>query len=86
MGVLDAEVALYETLRADLEQGHKGEWALIHRDEFVGVFATFEEAGRVAVRRFGRGPYLIREVGAPPLMLPASVRFHKSIGNAPLVH
>ena len=70
MGVLDAEVALYETLRADLEQGHKGKWALIHRDEFVGGFATFEEAGRVAVRRFGRGPYLIREVGAPPLMLP----------------
>lgn len=31
MGVLDAEVALYETLRADLEQGHKGEWALSTR-------------------------------------------------------
>ena len=73
MGVLDTEVALYETLRADLEQGHKGEWALIHREEFVGVYATFEAAGRVAVRRFGRGPYLIREIGAPPLTLPASV-------------
>ena len=73
MGVLDTEVALYETLRPDLEQAHKGEWALIHQEEFVGVYATFEAAGRVAVRRFGRGPYLIREIGAPPLTLPASV-------------
>ena len=28
MGVLDTEVALYETLRPGLEQGHKGEWVL----------------------------------------------------------
>ena len=44
-----------------------------HQEEFVGVYATFAAAGRVAVRRFGRGPYLIREIGAPPLILPASV-------------
>ena len=73
MGVLDTEVALYETLRPDLEQAHKGEWVLIHQGEFVGVYATFAAAGQVAVRRFGRGPYLIREIGAPPLTLPASV-------------
>ena len=76
MGVLDREIALYADRRADLEQEHKGEWALIHQDEFVGLYPTFEDAGRVAVRRFGRGPYLIRKVGAPPLTLPASVRFH----------
>ena len=75
MGVLDREIALYADRRAALEQEHKGEWALIHQDEFVGLYPTFEDAGRVAVRRFGRGPYLIKKVGAPPLTLPASVRF-----------
>ncbi len=75
MGVLDREIAHYNARRPDLEREHKGEWVLIHQDEFVGVYATFEDAGRVAVRRFGRGPYLIRKVGAPPLTLPASARF-----------
>lgn len=75
MGVLDREIAHYDARRADLEREHPGEWALIHQDEFVGVYATFEAAGRIAARRFGRGPYLIREIGAPPLTLPASVWF-----------
>ena len=47
---------------------------MIVRDgELVGLFDTFEEAAPCAVEKFGRGPYLIRRVGAPPVTLPASI-------------
>ena len=75
MGVLAREIARYESMRAELEKNHNGEWVLIHQEEMVGTYNSFEDAGRAAVRRFGRGPYLIRKVGAPPLTLPASVQF-----------
>ena len=75
MAVLEREIARYESMRAELEKNHNGEWVLIHQEEMVGTYNSFEDAGRAAVRRFGRGPYLIRKVGAPPLTLPASVQF-----------
>lgn len=75
MAVLEVEIARYESMRADLERDHKGEWVLIHGEEMIGTYDSFEDAGKVAVRQFGRGPYLIRKVGARPLTLPASVQF-----------
>jgi hypothetical protein len=70
---LTQERKLFETMRADLEAKLKGQWALIRDSEFVGAFPSFEAAAAEAVRRFGRGPYLIREIGAPDVTLPASV-------------
>ena len=70
---LERENATYERLRDTLEAEHYSEWAVIHRETYVGAFPTFEEAVREAARRFGRGPYLIREIGAPPLRFPDSV-------------
>ena len=69
---LERENATYERLRDTLEAEHLSEWAVIHRETYVGAFPTFEEAVREAARRFGRGPYLIREIGAPPLRFPGS--------------
>ncbi|HTW62025.1 MAG TPA: hypothetical protein VMD55_09470, partial [Terracidiphilus sp.] len=70
------EIAAYETLRADLENHHMGEWVLVFGERLIGVFPSFDEAAQVAVRDFGRGPYLIRQIGAPPVTLPASVAYH----------
>lgn len=67
MPLLDQEIATYERLRASLEAEHHSKWAVIHGETYVGAYPTFDEAVREAVRRFGRGPYLIREIGAPPL-------------------
>ena len=69
MGVLDREIAVYTKMRDQLEADHFGEWAVVYQDEFVGTYENFEDAVRVAVRRFGRGPYLIREVGAGPKVI-----------------
>ena len=81
MAVLEAEIARYELMRTELERDHDGEWAVIYDNEFVGTFGSVEEAGAEAVRRFGRGPYLIRRIGAPPVRIPASVQFRRRYDN-----
>ena len=70
MGQLDVEIATYERMQEHLEANHKGEWAVIHGEEFIGTYPDFQEAAKTAVKRFGRGPFLIREIGAPPIFIP----------------
>jgi hypothetical protein len=72
---INTDIAAYEVLRAELEANSTGKWVLIHERELVGVYGSFEETAEEAVRRFGRGPYLIRQIGAPPVVLPASVMY-----------
>jgi hypothetical protein len=52
-----------------------GKWVGIHAEALAGVYDSFEAAASDAVRRFGRGPYLIRQVGAQPLTMPASAMY-----------
>ncbi len=73
---LDREIAAYQNMRSELESKHMGEWVLVHDEKLIGLFASFEAAAGIAVEKFGRGPYLIRQVGAPPVTLPASVAYH----------
>ena len=42
-------------------------------EQLFGAYDTFEDAADAAIRNFGRGPYLIREVGAGPITLPPSL-------------
>ena len=72
---LQVEIATYDAMKDELEAYHKDKWVVFHYDEFIGAFDTFDTAAAEAVRRFGAGPYLIRQVGAPPLTLPASVMY-----------
>ncbi len=75
MSELDRELEAFETMRAELETHHLRKWVVIRDAELVGAFDTLNTAATEAVRRFGRGPYLIRQVGAPPASLPASVLY-----------
>ena len=75
------EIAAYEKMRDELEAQHMGKWVLFNDLELIGVYNSFEAVAEDAVRRFGRGPYLIRQVGAPPVTLPASVMFHVKHGS-----
>jgi hypothetical protein len=76
MSELKDDIVIYEAMRSELETSKLGKWVLIHNKELTGTFDTFEDAARVAVQRFGRGPYLIRQIGASPVSLPASVMYH----------
>jgi hypothetical protein len=75
MAHLSEEIAKYEKLQADLEAEHLGKWVVIHDSRLEGIFNSFDAAAESAVERFGRGPYLIRQIGAPPVTLPASVMY-----------
>lgn len=75
MATLRDEISAYEAMRADLEASALGKWALVHDQKLVRTFNDFENAAREAVKKFGRGPYLIRQIGAGPRVLPASIVF-----------
>jgi hypothetical protein len=77
---LNSEIEAYEAMRTELESKHTGEWVLVQNRKLISLHSTFEKAAEEAVRRFGRGPHLIRQVGAPPFSLPASVMYNASYG------
>jgi len=72
---LTKEIAAYNEMQQELEAKYTGKWVLIHNQKLVSAFDSFEKAAEEAVRLFGAGPYLIRQVGAPPIVLPASVLY-----------
>ncbi len=76
---LKKKIAAYETMRSDLEAEHLGEWAVVHDEKLVGTYESLQSAAETAVERFGRGPYLIRRIGAAPLTLPPSVPYRPSV-------
>ena len=69
----EVEIPAYEQMQGQLEQDHLYEWAVVCGGKLIGTYEEFEVAADEATRRFGRGPYLIRQIGAPPPSLPASV-------------
>jgi hypothetical protein len=78
---IEQEVAAYAEMQAELESKHMGKWVLIREGQLISICDSFEAAAEDAVRRFGRGPYLIRQVGAPPVTLPASVMYRSVDGK-----
>ena len=75
MGDISDEIKAFEHMQADLEANHMGKWVLVRDGKLVGVFDSFELAADDAIQKFGRGPFLIREVGAAPATLPISVMY-----------
>jgi hypothetical protein len=84
MADLDVELETYRAQRSELESQFFGKWVVFHGTDRIGVFDAFEPAAIEAVKRFGRGPYLIREVGGPPVTLPTG--FHLVRTNGRNVH
>lgn len=59
---LQKEIRAFEGMKDELLRYYKGKHVIIKDSEFIGSFDTFHNAATEAVRRFKRGPYLIREV------------------------
>lgn len=81
MTTLSKQIAAYEEMKDVLETDHFSEWVVFYGGELVNTYESFEAAAEDAVRKFGRGPYLIRQVGAPPIRLPASLQFRPVHAN-----
>jgi hypothetical protein len=82
MAELDQEIAAFEGMSKELETHHMGKWVLIHDLKLTDIYDSLESAAEDAVRKFGRGPYLIRQIGAPPVVLPASVMYRPDYGTS----
>jgi hypothetical protein len=80
MTSVKSNIAAFQKMQGELEENHMGQWVLFHDDVFVSAHGSFEAAAEDAVGRFGRGPYLIRQVGASAMTLPASVMFRPVYG------
>jgi hypothetical protein len=76
MADVKSEIAAYDAVREEMEEKHMGKWVVFHDKKLISVHDSFDSAAAEAVRRFGRGPYLIRQVGAPPISLPASLMYN----------
>ena len=75
MTVLREDITAFDRVKAELEEKHRHEWVVFYRGEFIDAFTDFEAAASAAVERFDTGPYLIRQVGAPPISLPGGMIF-----------
>jgi hypothetical protein len=70
---LDKEIAAYNLMKAELDQSSSGKWVVFYDCKLRGTYENFDSAAAEAIRQFGRGPYLIRQVGEDDIVLPASV-------------
>ncbi|HLY01319.1 MAG TPA: hypothetical protein VKR56_02340 [Candidatus Cybelea sp.] len=73
--MLEKEIEAFNAQRVDLESLYDGKWVVFHDAAFFGAYDSFDVAAEAAVQKFGRGPYLIRQVGAPDMILPASIMY-----------
>lgn len=67
---LDTEIAAYQKQAAELETSHADEWVIFKGDNLIALHKTFDAAAADATNQFGRGPFLIRQIGAPPIVIP----------------
>ena len=73
--VLETETRIFERRKAEFERDHNLEWVVIHGEVIVGFYDDFQKAADTAVRNYGRGPYLIKQIGAPIPPIPASLLY-----------
>ena len=76
MSALERETAIFESRRAEFEKDHYMKWVVIYGEEVAGFFSDLQEAAEVAIDRYGRGPYLIKQIGEPDSPIPLSL-FHR---------
>jgi len=75
---LETEIRAFESHRSELESQYSGKFVVFHKTDRAGIFDDFDSAAKEAIRQFGRGPYLIRQIGALPPS-EASMLFHLSV-------
>lgn len=70
---LESNIAAFEAQRGELQCDHLGKWVVFYNEQLIGVYEDLEDAAQAALEKFGRGPYLIRQITNAPARLPISV-------------
>ena len=58
---LEKELELYKAKLPELKE-NEGKFVLIHGDEIVDVFSTYEDALKQGYQKFGLTPFLIKQI------------------------
>lgn len=78
MNDIDKEILAFEASKDDLLKHHPFKFVIFFDGKLQGSFDSFDAAAKDAISRFGRGPFLIRQVGVEPnFPMPASVAFRQ---------
>jgi hypothetical protein len=57
---LDIELATFSRMKEELLAVHRGKFALIHGEDFIGAFDSAENAYKDGLVKFGRNPFLVK--------------------------
>lgn len=73
--VLERELQYFERHKEELLSRYEGQFVLIEGENLVGNYASLKEAYEAGVTRFGRGPFLVKQVvaGEETVHIPALV-------------
>jgi len=58
---LETELATYHTKLPELKQ-HEGKFVLIHGDQIIDFFSTYEDAIKSGYQRFDLEPFLVKKI------------------------
>ena len=62
MPPLEKELAHFDKIKSELLEKYAGKFALIHGEEFVGAFDSPENAYQEGIKRFEKGPFLVKRI------------------------
>jgi hypothetical protein len=60
----EEDIEYFKSIQGELVKEHKGKFALIKNKENHGIFSSFEDAHKEALRKFGIVDVLIVQIGA----------------------
>ena len=69
--LLSVETEYFERHDKDFLRKYEGKHLLIYGAKLIKVFDNEDEAVLEGVRRFGKGPFLVRQPGEPEIVLEA---------------
>lgn len=59
---LEKELAVFEKKFPEMKASHEGKFVLIHGDEIVDYYDTYEDAIKVGYSKFGLEPFLVKQI------------------------
>lgn len=71
---LETELATYHAKLPELKQ-HEGKYVLIHQDQVIDFFSTYEDAIKSGYQRFELDPFLVKKIAAVEPILQFTRRF-----------
>ena len=69
--LLSEETEYFESHDKEFLRKYEDKHLLIHGAELIGVFDDEDQAVLEGIRRFGKGPFLVRQPGEPEIILEA---------------